>query len=331
MILVLAHLLLLNIFILNFHSKIIKILNIYDFPDRSRKKQKKKIPITGGLIILLNYLLIIFLDYFYSLDLFAHLNLSILDWYISFVIIPILFYFLGLYDDKFNLKPSIKILLSLILFYILINLDNNFLLSSISISSFNLNISILKYSIFISLLCFLLFQHAFNMFDGINLQISLYSIIFLIFLFYITNINIFILMILPLLFFLLLNFKNRSFMGDGGCYLISYFFSIYCVYFYNLGQFSIELIFILMMIPGIDMLRLFIYRIYIGKSPFSSDREHLHHYLTLKFSNLSANLISMILITVPILSFIFFENFILILILSIFFYLFLLYLITKQS
>ena len=86
-----------------------------------------------------------------------------------------------------------------------------------------------------------------------------------------------------------------------------------------------------MMIPGIDMLRLFIYRIYIGKSPFSSDREHLHHYLTLRFSNFSANLISMILITIPVISFIFLENFIFILILSIISYLFLLYFITKRS
>ena len=330
MIILFTHLLFLNILIFTFHTKISKKFNIFDFPDKLRKKQKSKIPITGGMIILLNYLLIIFLNFVYELNFFDHLNLSKIDWYLSFIIIPIMFYLIGLYDDKYDLRPSIKILLSLILFYIVINLDDNFLLREIYIFSFKFNISILKYSIFISLLCYLLFQHAFNMFDGINLQIGLYSVIFLLILFYITQIDFFVLLILPLLFFLLLNFKNKSYMGDGGCYLLSYLFSIYCVNFYNSDQLNIEQIFLLMMIPGIDMLRLFIHRIYIGKSPFSSDREHFHHYLTLRFSNFSSNLISMLFIITPIISYILFESFFIILIFSIIFYLFFLYLITKK-
>lgn len=331
MIILFTYLLFVNTLIFIFHTKISKKLNIFDFPDKLRKKQKIKVPITGGMIILLNYLLIIFLNFIYELNFFDHLNLSKIDWYVSFIIIPIMFYLIGLYDDKYDLRPSIKILLSLILFYLVINLNDNFFLSEIYIFSLNLNISILKYSLFISLLCYLLFQHAFNMFDGINLQIGLYSIIFLIILFYITRIEFFVLLILPLLFFLLLNFKNNSYMGDGGCYLLSYLFSIYCVNFYNSDQLNIEQIFLLMMLPGIDMLRLFIHRIYVGKSPFSPDREHFHHYLTLKFSNFSSNLISMLFITVPILSYIFLQNFILILIIFVFFYLFLLYLIKKRS
>ena len=330
MIILFTHLLFLNILIFKFHNKISKKFNVFDFPDKLRKKQKSKIPITGGMIILLNYLLIIFLNFVYELNFFDHLNLSKIDWYLSFIIIPIMFYLIGLYDDKYDLRPSIKILLSLILFYIVINLDDNFLLREIYIFSFKFNISILKYSIFISLLCYLLFQHAFNMFDGINLQIGLYSVIFLLILFYITQIDFFVLLILPLLFFLLLNFKNKSYMGDGGCYLLSYLFSIYCVNFYNSDQLNIEQIFLLMMIPGIDMLRLFIHRIYIGKSPFSSDREHFHHYLTLRFSNFSSNLISMLFIITPIISYILFESFFIILIFSIIFYLFFLYLITKK-
>ncbi len=329
MITLFIHLLFLNTLVVIFHSKISKRLNVYDFPDKLRKKQKKKIPITGGIIILSNYLLIIFLDYFYNLNFFSHLDLSTTDWIVSFLIIPILFYFLGLHDDKYDLRPSIKILLSVILFYIVINLDDNFLLNKIIVSSFELNISVVKYSIFITLLCFLLFQHAFNMFDGINLHIGLYSIIFLITFFYITKINFFILMILPFLFFLSLNFSNKSYMGDGGCYLISYLFSIYCVYFYNVGKLNSEQIFLLMMIPGIDMMRLFIHRIYLGKSPFNPDRKHLHHYLLLKFSNFSANFISILLIITPITIYFIFENFINILVLSTVLYLSILYYVSK--
>ena len=147
MIILFTHLLFLNILIFKFHNKISKKFNVFDFPDKLRKKQKSKIPITGGMIILLNYLLIIFLNFVYELNFFDHLDLSKIDWYLSFIIIPIMFYLIGLYDDKYDLRPSIKILLSLILFYIVINLDDNFLLREIYIFSFKLNISILKYSI----------------------------------------------------------------------------------------------------------------------------------------------------------------------------------------
>ena len=247
------------------------------------------------------------------------------------MIIPVIFYLIGLYDDRYNLKPSSKFLLSIILFYIVILLDKNFSLNQIVIESVSLNISIVKFSVFISLLCYLLFQHAFNMFDGINLQVGFYSLIFLFSFFLITKIDIFLILILPFIIFLILNFKNKSYMGDGGCYFVSYFFSIHCVFFYNLEKINIEEIFLLMMIPGIDMFRLFIYRILSGSSPFSPDRNHLHHYLTSKYSYLVANFVSILLIIVPLVSYLLLQNFITIVILSTLIYFFTFYLITKKS
>ena len=37
-----------------------------------------------------------------------------------------------------------------------------------------------------------------------------------------------------------------------------------------------------MIIPGLDLMRLFIIRIYNGKNPFTPDRKHLHHILLSK-------------------------------------------------
>lgn len=319
-----------NLLFLAFYPKIQKKFNIFDFPDNKRKKQKKKIPITGGLLIILNYLLLLFLDYFLELGIFNYLLISKIDWFFLFLIIPIIFYLVGLYDDKYNLKPSSKFLLSLILFYIVIQLDKNYLLDQITIESIGLNISIVKFSIFVTLLCYLLFQHAYNMFDGINLQIGFYSLFFLLSLFFMTKINIFIMLILPLLFFLILNFKNKSYMGDGGCYFISYFFSIHCVLFYNTEKINSEVIFLLMMIPGIDMFRLFIYRLLQGGSPFYPDNKHLHHYLTSNFSYLMANFISMMLIIFPLVIYLLLNNFLIIIALTIIIYSFILYFITKK-
>ena len=38
------------------------------------------------------------------------------------------------------------------------------------------------------------------------------------------------------------------------------------------------------MLPGLDMLRLFIERIFKKKDPFDGDKNHLHHYLIKKNS-----------------------------------------------
>ena len=49
-------------------------------------------------------------------------------------------------------------------------------------------------------------------------------------------------------------------------------------------SFKVDEIFLLMFLPGIDMLRLFTQRILSGKNPFLGDREHLHHYFLLIYS-----------------------------------------------
>ena len=58
-------------------------------------------------------------------------------------------------------------------------------------------------------------------------------------------------------------------MGDSGIFLYSFTLGFLSIKIYNLEIIkNVEIIFILMMVPGIDMLRLFIVRIYNKKSPF---------------------------------------------------------------
>ena len=44
----------LNLLILVLFEKIKKIINIYDLPDKRRKLHKEKVPLYGGIIILIN-------------------------------------------------------------------------------------------------------------------------------------------------------------------------------------------------------------------------------------------------------------------------------------
>jgi UDP-GlcNAc:undecaprenyl-phosphate GlcNAc-1-phosphate transferase len=76
-------------------------------------------------------------------------------------------------------------------------------------------------------------------------------------------------------------------MGDSGVYFLTIFFSFSLINSYHSEESnikSVEEIFILLMIPGIDMFRVFIERLRKGKNPFKPDRSHLHHLLLSLYS-----------------------------------------------
>ena len=135
------------------------------------------------------------------------------------------------------------------------------------------------------------------MFDGINLQLGLYAILGLIYLFiYNQNFQYFFLFIF-FIYFLIWNFNGKIFMGDNGSLSLAFFFSYLFINNYNLGNFeSAEQIFIYMAIPGIDMLRLFIVRLANKKNPFKGDNNHLHHILNKSFGEKKAAIFIFLLI-----------------------------------
>ena len=55
-----------------------------------------------------------------------------------------------------------------------------------------------------------------------------------------------------------------------------------------------------MLVPGIDLIRLFFKRLFLKRNPLSSDRFHLHHLLLLKYSFEKTILILIALILIPI-------------------------------
>ena len=105
MILFFSVVLIINFILYVFSSKIAKVLNIYDNPDKIRKFHKTKTPITGGIIVLLN--VIIF--YLYN-------GLNIYSDSIVFFSFCVLIFFLGIFDDKFKINANIKLVL-IFLFY----------------------------------------------------------------------------------------------------------------------------------------------------------------------------------------------------------------------
>ena len=301
----------LNLFLIIFSNRISKIYNLFDKPDFVRKIHKLPVPLLGGLFLILNLLLIIFINKYIFLvftnDYFAEYELLV------FLSLCLFFFLLGFYDDKRNLSANYKLLMMAIAILLLIFTDKDLLVKnlifSFSESSFNLGI----YSYFVTLLCFLLFINAFNMLDGINGQSASY-LIFIFLILILKNILVLFstLMIINLFFFLILNFKNKAYLGDSGTLLAGYLISYIFVKNYNINinkDFFVDEIFLIMSIPGYELLRLAIKRILEKKHPFKGDQSHIHHLLCNKFDVKIAYCIVQLLLIFPYVIYFFSKSF----------------------
>ena len=281
--------------------KIARILNLFDAPDSFRKFHDEKTPLTGGIIIFLTFLTFIFFDYLnfkiFGKEIYINQNENF-----SLIFGSFIFFLIGLIDDKKNLSPNTKIILFIFFLKTLIFFDQNLNIRIISLSILKFEFSIGLFSYFWTIICFLLFINAFNMFDGINLQVGTFSLISLLYLIVFHNFleSLLITIIFSILCFLILNFFSKSFLGNSGTYFLGYLISYLFIKTYNIEQniYADEIV-LLMIIPGLDLIRLFFIRIINKKHPFSADRNHIHHYILQKFNKTETFLIISLIIWIP--------------------------------
>ena len=265
------------IFIISINASYLgKKLDLVDHPS-IKKIHKLSVPLLGGPIIFAVLLFFLFSHLFYSITLKYHY------FYI------LLFFILGLIDDKINLNSYYKILSIIIFSIILIYLDESFLIHKIffDISGNEYYFGNLK--IPVTIICILLLYIAMNMSDGINCLLISFSITAII------SLNIFIfglfldvidksilVTLVPLAYF---NFKNKIFLGNSGASLLGGYFVYKLIsvnYFSQVDVFQIISIFLIM---GVDMVRIVITRLINRKNPFTRDLNHFHHMLLKKTNN----------------------------------------------
>ncbi len=256
-------------------------------------KKTNKTPIVGGLGIYLFFL--IQLSY---LLLFGE-KLDLHD--ILIIVVISLIFFIGIIDDIINLNYKIRLSSIFIILIIFLNLENSFLIKYLYFETLNLTFFIGNASYIITPLFIILFLNSMNMADGINGNSGTIFLTYFI-IFYIMgneNIESLLLILIPIIIFLIFNMNNKLYLGDSGIYLLSTMISFYIIKEYNFDskEFSCEKIFLVLMVPGIDMFRLFCVRIFNKKNPFKGDLNHLHHLLVNKF-NISKSLIITILIII---------------------------------
>jgi UDP-GlcNAc:undecaprenyl-phosphate GlcNAc-1-phosphate transferase len=264
----------------------------FDKPDGRLKKHSKPVSLIGGLIVLVNLYFIIFSLKLLNLD-----NLVFEKNFIyGFIFLSTAYYFIGLVDDLKNLSPNKKLFFLFVTTLVAIYFFSDLKLEHIKIS-FLKEIYYFKFSEIFLILSFTLLANSMNMFDGINLQLILFSS-FLFFLFALKGFMpiFFILLLICFIFLAILNYKSKVFLGDSGAYLISIIIGCTFIYQYNnySNHFFGDEVFIILIIPAIDMLRLFFMRIIKKKHPFKGDLNHLHHIV----NNFTKNKTLTILITI---------------------------------
>ena len=268
------------IFFFIFINQITKYIDYYDYPNNARKIHRGPVSKLGGFIIFF-----ICLNFF----LFESFNDKWSDKFTLLSIFTLIYIFsLNLLDDYKNISPSFRLISTAIILFFLFTINDDLSIDKLYFSSFNKYVNLNQGSIFFSILCVLLLSNAINLIDGYNGILVSHLIIWYLL---ILNQNIFenpfyIIILLILLFLLFINLKNISFVGNSGSACIGFFVSILIINSYHEETIkSVENIFLIFLIPGIDMLRLFVARIASKKNPFDADKEHLHHYIMNNFKH----------------------------------------------
>lgn len=261
-----------------------RIKKLYDEPNH-RKAHLTRIPTLGGLAL--------FVGFFFSF-VFWTSGMTVPKFGAILSALMILFV-IGIKDDLFPLVAWKKFLAQLIATLIVViqgdvRIDNLYGL---------LGIHDLNYveSVIFSTFSILTIMNGFNLIDGINGLAGGIGVIVLAtygYWFYRMNDVVFFILCLTmigsLLAFLRFNFRNASiFMGDSGSLVLGYLIAIISVRFIQLSRtfepnyfFSIAgavYAFNVLIIPLFDTLRVFTVRLLRKRSPFSADRNHIHHCL----------------------------------------------------
>lgn len=276
--------------------KVAILKRLFDAPGDTRKLHTRMIPTIGGIIIFAGTLFsysLWFPDK--SIHDYPQLAKSISDY--KFIVSTLLvMFFVGVKDDIIGTAPVKKLVAHVLVGMVLV------LMADIRIVSmhglFGIDVLPLWTSVFLSLFTYIVVVNAFNLIDGVDglaggvgfIASSAFGCWFALagdpamacLAFALSG---------SLLGFLFFNFSPaKIFMGDSGSLTIGLIICILAIKVIDYDVSAIQNTMILnvskpifamavLVYPLVDTLRIFIYRAVRGVSPFSADRNHLHHRL----------------------------------------------------
>lgn len=276
-----------------------KAKKLFDKPNE-RKVHKAVIPTLGGIGIFAGFLFATLIG----------VPIHITNELQYFIAALTLIFFLGVKDDIFLLSPAKKFVGQIVAACIIIKFGGLQITNLHGFLGFNVIPGIAGF--ILTAFTIIVITNSFNLIDGVDgLAGSLGLLTSLVFgsYFYLTGELMYAVMAISLaaslVAFLIYNFSPaKIFMGDTGSLLIGLLNAIFVIKFMSVAgnpNASLPLLsspaiaFAILIVPLFDTLRVFSLRILKGRSPFSPDRNHIHHFLL--DLGISQKMISVICIT----------------------------------
>jgi UDP-GlcNAc:undecaprenyl-phosphate GlcNAc-1-phosphate transferase len=262
-----------------FCNKIAARLGVVDHPGaQEHKAHAAPTPLVGGLVALPPAIAILLLQFFQVGMSSAHAAS-----YLALAFATLSSLIVGLFDDRRHIPALFRLIICSGIFGVAISIRPEFAVSALDLQGLGLKVELGLIAIPFSVFCLLGFQNAVNMADGRNGLVAGLAIIWLLALLsYGWHPLTLAIASLTIGLFIALgaNLGGRLFLGDAGTYGIGAFVGLATIWIHrsNIGLHTIEVV-IMFMIPVLDMARLFVFRIFQGRHPFSADHNHLHHYL----------------------------------------------------
>ena len=256
---------------------------LYDIPDE-RKVHTRPVASLGGVGIFGGFLLAALLS------IQGYLNPEFQYFFAAALVI----FFLGLKDDLMILSASKKFIGQIIAASILIHLGGIRLDSMYGLFGFDQLPE--GFGLALSYLTIIVVINSFNLIDGIDgLAASLGILTMLVFgtYFYAVEYQAYALLSFAMAgslgaFMIFNHHPAKIFMGDSGSLMIGLVNAILVIKFINVAHdplvalpvsSSVAIGFAILIVPLLDTLRVFAIRILKGRSPFTPDRNHVHHLL----------------------------------------------------
>lgn len=278
--------------------KVAKLKHLVDEPGDARKLHRRSIPTIGGIMIFAGTIISYSLWFPSQAEWQLGRNydaIGALNEFKFLVASMFILFFLGLKDDIIGVSPSKKLIVHMLIGFILV------IVADIRITQFwglfNVNSLPYWFSIALSVFVYVVIVNAINLIDGVDglaAGVGLIASLSFAFWFYRTGDLPLALLAVglggSLMGFLIYNFQPaKLFMGDSGSLIIGVVLFVLAV---KMIEFPVSrmlptmravskpvLAMAILSYPLIDTIRVFTIRTLQGRSPFSADKNHIHHKL----------------------------------------------------
>lgn len=275
--------------------------NVVDNPN-ARKIQRVPVPVMGGTAVLLGLALALVCEFF-----MMGRDVRILQ--LLCFLFPM--YLTGFWDDLRDISASLRLMIQLLTIWAMI------LVTGVEINDFHglfgLHEVPAEVSVPLSLIAGVGIINAVNLIDGIDGYCSTYGMMaclcFAVIFRMAGDITLYwialaaIGALLPFFFHNVFGRKSKMFMGDGGSMMLGTLLSAFVFYalssnspckavFDTRGLSLVALSLAILAVPVFDTLKVMVYRMLRGRSPFLPDMTHLHHlFIELNFTHLATSAI----------------------------------------